>query len=476
MVYKPRTVDEVYTSLRDRLTNKIPRLTNFVETSFNFVWTQAFAQRFRDNEVALLAAQLSGYIDTAGGPVTDDQLEALGITGVSAAEVNEYMQDEDLDELVQIVGVEREEGSFAEGTLDITTVSAATTIPAGTQFATEPSGNESLVYETDETVSTDAGETSVSVGITATDIGEVYNVGSGQVTFLVDPPTGVVSSTNPAAITGGEDEETNDELRTRAKRAIFDNSGGGTAAGVEGFVRSNTTASNVSVVEYPGGNASTPGDYEGPGGPGGPSSDTPFGDVIVEGGDDTDVQDAIDEARPVAIQHNLVRPFLVSVNVNASLLGSDIDTVAVENAVTNLIDGLELGDELYRDQVIREIMNADSSIENIDTLDIEVHEESIEFSAGTDVYPLRVGTDMEPDGITLVEGTLGGTPDHTFIEDTDYQEIDNGSGSDDAIDWSLAGDDPDDGTNFFVTYTIENDITVDEYEKIDTNDVTATIV
>lgn len=481
MVYKPRTTDEIYESLRGGLTGRITNLTNFVETSFNYVWTQAFSSRFRDNEAALLATQLSGWIEYAGGPITQEQLDALNVTGVEPEDVNKYMDDEDLDNLVEIVGVDRDPGEPATGQVTFTTVSAFTEIPAGTEVATQPDGSGNYFsYTTDEDTSTSSGETETTVSVTAVDVGEEFNVGSGQLTYLPSPPTGIQGVSNTAAILGGANRETNDQLRTRAKNAIFDKSGGGTAAGVRGYVESNTEdVTTVAVAEYPGGNDSLSANSPSPGGPGGSTSTSPFADVIVEGGTAAEIEQSISEARPVAIQHNFVRPELVEVNVNVEILGSAIgadDIDSIENAVQTYINNLGLGETIYRDKIIQQIMNADSEVENIESLTVEITNESHTFSTGTDIYPLNKGVSMVNDGISQVTGTLNASST-TFVEDTDYQEVDNDTdGSDDAIDWSLAGDDPDDGTDFFVTYEITEDIEIDQYEKGDTNSVIVTVV
>lgn len=480
MVYRPRTKDEIYTSLRNGLTARIERLTNFVETSFNYIWTQAFSDRFRDNEVALLAAQLSGWVDYAGGPIRQEDLDALGIDGVTPDEVNEYMNDQDLDELVNIVGVERSPGQRAEGQVTFTTVSSFTEIPEGTSVATQPdSTGDFLEYETTETVETASGDTEVTANIEAIEVGEEYNVGSGQVqvTYLPSPPTGVQSVDNTAAILGGANVETNDDLRNRAKNAIFDKSGGGTANGVRGFVRSNVEdVSSVSIAEYPGGNASLAADSPSPGGPGGASSTSPFSDVIVEGGDPADIQDAIEEARSVAIQHNFVRPELVQINLTIEVEGTSISTGNIQSAVTSYINERGLGESIFRDKIIQLVLNADSQVENIDTLEVSVSNEQITFSSGTDIYNLSKGVQMINDGITEVDGEVSGNST-VFTEGTDYEEIDDDSDtSDDSIDWGQGGATPDDGSDFFVTYRVDEDIPIDQYEKGDADNITVNVV
>lgn len=478
MVYKPRTTDEIYTSLRGGLTRRIAKLTNFVETSFNYIWTQAFSSRFRENEVALLASQMSGWVDYAGGPITDDDLNSLGIDGVSAAEVNEYMSDEDLDQLIEIVGTDRGPGQEAKGQVTFNTVSSYTQIQEGTAVATQPDSNgDFFEYTTDTNVETASGETSVSVPITAIDVGEEYNVGSGQITYLPSPPTGVQGVSNTEAILGGDNIETNDELRERAKNAIFDTSGGGTANGVRGFVRSNTKdVTSVSVAEYPGGNASLKQNSPSPGGPGSDTDTAPFADVIVEGGETGAIKESINEARPVSIQHNLVRPALIEISIDIVVSGTNISTSDIQSSVTSYINGRGLGEDIIKDKIVQRTLNADEQVEGIDTLDITISSELIVFDSTQDIYLLNKGVQMTTDGITEVTGQLSGNST-TFTEDTDYQEIDNDTdGSDDSIDWSLTGDTPDDGTNFFVTYAIGDDIPIDNYEKGDTDSVSVSVL
>lgn len=462
MVYQPQTEDSLYISLRDRLQGKIPSLTNFVPTSFNYVWTRAFAERVRANEVALLANQLSGYIEYAGGPITQDDLDTLGVSEVSAEEVNEYMRDEDLDELVAILGLSRDEGDRADGTVTITTSSSSVTVPEATQFGTQPdSQGNSLVYETTEEVTAGTGTTSVTANVQATEVGQVYNVGSGEVTFLINPPTGVKSVTNNDAIDGGVGAETNDELRERAKQAVFTQSGGGTVRGIEGFIFENVDGvTSVNIEQFK---------------DGGPKQPSPYADVIVDGGIDSEVQDAIETSRPSAIRHFLVRPTFVTLDVTATVTGTDIDVTAVEDSVNQYISPLGVSESVVRDKIIQIIMNSDRDIERIEQLDIEVIDEPITFSTGTDVY--GIDKQMQNDGITEVTGTLSGTSGHTFVEDTDYQESDtDGDGLDDSIDWSLSGDTPDDGTDFFVDYLVEDDIAIGSREKAEPRNVDVTVV
>lgn len=437
MTHEPRTKTTIYESLRDGLKNNILGLTNFTETSFNYIWTQAFSDEFRDLEVQVLDAQLSGWVDYAGGPIDEEDLEQLGVEDVVDPEDLDQ-KDIYLDELVRLVGTTRDQGTEATGTVTFTTQSAPTTIPEGTRVGTQPDANGDFfefVVDTDDDqgVSNGSGETTVDAPIIAQEVGQEYNVGSGTITYMPSPPTGVRSVTNASATSGGEDRESNDELRNRAKNSIFANSGGGTVEGVKGFISNEVDGvDEVEITEF-----FTGDDWHG---------DYPHAHVIVNGGNEQEVLDAIDESRPVAVQHVLIRPTVSNVRVDVSLEGTDIDKARVEERITDYIDQLGLNEEVVDVKVIQRVMNADDDIEDIASLEFYMENESIFFDSSQDVYDLEQGSIMADDGIVEVTGTLSGA-NHTFVEDTDYQEWNTSAGDTstphDAIDWSLGGDNPD---------------------------------
>lgn len=460
MVYRPDTVDAIQSNLTGRLKGKIDKLTNFVTGSFNDLWTNAFSKQLRENQEALLASQLSGWIEYAGGPVTEDDLSSLGIDSVKAEDVNEYMHDNDLDELVRIVGTERDPGDKASGEVEVTVSNDSVTIPEGTEFGTDPDTDGTyLSYFTTSRVQTPDNQTSVLVNVVADEVGEEYNVGSGQITYLPNPPNGVEGVINETSITGGVNRESNEDLRVRAKNSVLEHSGGGTVDGIEGYIRNNVDGViTVRVEEFS-------------------NSSPPYGDVIVDGGDDPDVLDAIDQSHPSGVLHNLVRPTRYTIDVYAEVEGSNVTTDSAERLVASYIDGLELGENMYRDKVIQKIMNADVDIDNIVTLDIEIVNDPYTFVSGTNVYQLD--KDVSDDGIVEVTGVSGGSST-TFIEDTDYQEWNSTTGSTatphDSIDWSLAGSDPDGGTEFYVDYTAPNDVSVQPREKAEPGAISINLV
>lgn len=68
------------------------------------------------------------------------------------------------------------------------------------------------------------GELRVDVAVTASVAGVNGNVGANTLTVMPSAPSGVESVTNPAATSGGAEEETDDELRTRAKVQLSEGS------------------------------------------------------------------------------------------------------------------------------------------------------------------------------------------------------------------------------------------------------------
>jgi hypothetical protein len=266
------------------------------------------------------------------------------------------MDDSYLDEFVKIVGVTRDQGERSSGTVTFTTQLAETDIPAGTTVTTEPnSDGDTLDFVTTESARTDNTETSVSgVDVQAVEPGARFDVPANDITRVFSPPIGVTGVTNPESTTGGQDIESNEELRDRARTAVGGASEGGTADGIKSFITNNVEGvqdGDVIIDEF----------FQGRGQFGsGPS----FVDVIVDGGIESDVREAIDFSRPTGIQHNLIRPQAVQIGGNVSLFGVDIDsTVALESMEEFFLD-LGIGDTFFEDQLVRDVMTSDTDIQN----------------------------------------------------------------------------------------------------------------
>lgn len=133
--------------------------------------------------------------------------------------------DTELDLLTALIGVRREEASAATGEVEFSRSSAAGTnytIPEGTLVQTD--SNDPSRYATTESATINEGSTSVTVPIEAVEGGVEHNTGSNTVVVMPDPPAGIEDVTNPADVTGGKDEEPDDELRQRARDELADGS------------------------------------------------------------------------------------------------------------------------------------------------------------------------------------------------------------------------------------------------------------
>jgi hypothetical protein len=393
-------------------------------------------------EVQTLASELNGWIEYAGGPITEQDLNDLGVAGqVSTEEVNEFIDEEALDELVKIVGVRRFEGALATGTVTIDTQSEETTIPFGTVLTTELSEDGELIsFETAENAETASGVTQVTdVDVVALDTGVEYNVPANSITQFSDPPVGVRGVTNPAATTGGEDRESNEELRTRAKQAVQASSEGGTTDGIKGYIRKNVDGvgqGDVLIDEFT-------------------DPCPPFVDVIVDGGIESEVLDAIDFSRPTGVRHNLVRPQTIQLGFDTYLLGDSLDQdildAGVEGATAYLLE-LGINENVYRDQLIQLIMESNVNIINVDNLGgfIErVTNEAFVYDSTQSDYRLDYTYEETNGSITLQDET-----GDSYTENTDFEVQDQtGDGYPETIVW-LNNSEPTDGDTFAVDYDV----------------------
>lgn len=427
-----QTTQEIYESLRSGLAGRITKLTNFTDRSFNYVWTQAFSEEVRDLQELTLVSELAGFVDYAGGPITEDDLEDLGLEDrISAERVNELMDDEYLDEYVKIVGITRRDGSTSTGTVTFSVQSDETTIPAETRVTTAPESDGTTTdFFTTETVTSPTGQTQITdVPIESIGVGEENNVPAGTISRISNPPVGVTGVNNPESTTGGEDEESNDSLRERAKNAVGGASEGGTVEGIKAYIRNNVEGvqqGDIIIDEFV-------------------EEQPPFVDVIVDGGLESDISSAIEFSRPAGIRHNLVRPQVIQLGSNIDLLGTDIDTTFVTSRVEEFLLELGIGENFYEDQFILEIMRSDDDIINVDFLDTTIERvtnEAFEYDTSIDVAIADDGgtttietseaNDTDENNVTLLPESPTVDDAYYFGENVIFSEID--------IDISTAGD------------------------------------
>ncbi|HEY5865038.1 MAG TPA: baseplate J/gp47 family protein [Candidatus Tectomicrobia bacterium] len=180
-------------------------------------------------EVARLYAQLevvyqSGFVDTA--------------TGSS------------LDNVVALLGIERVQGGKAAGEIEFTRAPGSRgdiTIPAGTRITTADGNVE---YETVDTVTLTANQTARRV--VARDLEDNVPLPADSLTILPVQIAGILSVTNPAPTTITTQDESDVDLRIRAKNFLHGSERATLGAIKQAIARQGITADVTEVKDTPG--------------------------------------------------------------------------------------------------------------------------------------------------------------------------------------------------------------------------------
>lgn len=488
MVLEPRNEDDIYDEIRDDLEDEIEKISNFTEGSFNNQFLGAFAEQARELELRALASQLAGYADYSGKELTDGDLDRLGLDGVDTDEINQYVDEEDLDRLAANVSVERDPGSRATGQVTFELTDDEIEIPEGYIVSTDPdtfggtrdfrcdvTESGDIDEGSEETVSPDDGETELTVNVIADEVGESHNVGPGQVTYMPNPRPGILSVTNNNEMSGGQDEQSNESLREDVKNAIFEGSGGGTKSGIEGLIETESESGvhSASVQEFV-------------------DENPPFVDVIVDGGDESEIEDLIAEAKPVGIRHTLVRPNSLNLSSLVEVVSEETNVGGIQEVIFEELSGMDVGESFYRTKLISEITQFDSSIVSVPGLTIFIdliENERITFEDSQNVYELQFKEfgDVRDEQHLVTENRVDYEtryPDIddesvvvTAVIDDERRELDDteftvedqsGDGDFDTI--SLDSVEPDDGSILEITYEHGNHV-VDAVENVEDDTV-----
>ena len=259
-----------------------------------------------------------------------------------------------LDGHALIRGITRRAATKAAGTLRFSVASPSAvelTIAAGTACMTEGE----VRFQTTADGVLPAGELSVDVPAEAVESGAVGNVPPGSVTILTACPVGITGCTNPAAFSGGSDQEDDESLRQRVLESYLRLPNGANAAWYEQTAMSHEgvaaaqavgRARGVGTVDvYIAAEAGLP------------------GAALLE-----EVQADLQEKREIAVDVDVLSPEAESVNVTvqvAAAENSTFETVKsqVEQAVTNLFTGRLLGKPLLLAQ-LGSVIYAVEGVEN----------------------------------------------------------------------------------------------------------------
>lgn len=174
-------------------------------------------------------------LDTSIGQPTRKMIDAFAEV-IAEAEVDKYLLDygydvdakrgADLDEFVRLFSFNRLPAKRATGTVTFERQNPGTVIfiPYGTQLATDDI--PAVVVTTVVPAVMSAADTSISVPVQAVLGGSGGNIAANSVTRAITSVAGIVSLTNPSPLTGGADEESDEQLRLRFKKTVFRNMAG----------------------------------------------------------------------------------------------------------------------------------------------------------------------------------------------------------------------------------------------------------
>lgn len=301
-------------------------------------------------EMKALYASTSGTAPADGGDLTlrlytaAAQLYALWEQAafVSRQSFPQTAVGEALDNHAEIRGLSRNPGVQAVGTLRFAVDQAASrsiAIPEGTT-CTDDAGT---AFVTTEAGSIPAGSLSCDVAARAVEPGPGGNAPADSVIYMVLPPAGVVSCTNPTAFSDGTAAESDDALRQRVLASYQRLPNGANKAYYESQALSVPGVAGVSVLPKNRG-VGTVDVYITS------ESGTPSQALIAA------VQKKLEEQREICVDLKVISPSIKTVTVKASITvkpNYDADAVceAVEAAISGYFTGHRLGENILRSKL-----------------------------------------------------------------------------------------------------------------------------
>jgi uncharacterized phage protein gp47/JayE len=270
---------------------------------------------------------------------------------------------DDLSNLVKLLGITRNPAKGAFGKVKFYRETPATLdylIPAGTIVETLPDAEGVFnSYQTTENVVLLTGQTFIDANVKAITLGLSSNVTSNKVTTINNPPLGIESVTNIEPIAGGENEESDDDLRNRAK-SVLETSGQGTVTAITNKIQEIPGVKYTKVLDMQRGIGTL--------------------DILVLG--DTvpmpsDIMDSITkmamDTKSGGIDILIYEPTYTNVNVDITLTmkeGYNILDVTedVNTSINNYFATLGIGDTFVKNQLVKYIL--DNTIGRVADLNI----------------------------------------------------------------------------------------------------------
>jgi uncharacterized phage protein gp47/JayE len=210
------------------------------------------------------------------------------------------------------------------------------TIPAGTTISTV----SGLSYTTDTAVTILTGQTSVSVTVTASQPGYLWNVSSNAIVAFSTPVAGVDYVTNPSPTTGGTNLESDAALRVRV--ANYAPGARGTLVAIQNAVMAVPGVTACFISEDTVGHTIT---------------------ATVNGGLAANILAALNATRPCGIAASLVLPVpqTIIVTVSVTRLPGYLQPTVLANiqtALSTYFSGLQIASSIIYSSVAAAVMQA----------------------------------------------------------------------------------------------------------------------
>lgn len=268
----------------------------------------------------------------------------------------------DLDRLVALFGIIRNQSQYAMGFVTFSTGDEPyqydIEIPYGYEVSTrQNSSGQVSVFNVEESgIILKAGQKEVDILVKADTPGHRY-LAANTLTVMGKSIVGIATVTNKDEINSGQDEETDEQLRKRAKEYVL-SFGKCTKSAIETAVNKIEGISTCRVIDLYKGNG-TIGIIVVP-------EIVPIPDSVAG-----EVNRVIDETKAAGIKVFVIDLVLKGIDIEI-VTSEDIDSDKVLEAISNYASSLEVGQTFIISQMERKILNAvdDNNIEN-DNLDIK---------------------------------------------------------------------------------------------------------
>ncbi|KLU66296.1 baseplate J-like protein [Desulfosporosinus acididurans] len=247
-------------------------------------------------------------------------------------------------------GITRKLGSAATGSISFTRTTPCpvnTDILDGTTFSTLD-GSVSVTTNADTPLA--SGWTSGSVEVTCTKVGVAGNLAAGTQLRIVGPtPSGLQTITVGAGgLTGGVDEETDDQLRARYLYTIQNPADGGTPGDYQVWASQVTGVTNEQVFPLARGNGTVDVVIA--------SNGIPSADLVAQ------VQSVISANRPIGADAQVKAPTANTTDVTGTITPATGYTFAtlqpvVFEAITNHLNSVSIGDVVRVSGITKAIMS-----------------------------------------------------------------------------------------------------------------------